>query len=572
MLRRISSRSSPKLNRSKIAKNRRLSLQPFTISYRVFSKDAIRDKIRSGPSLQDFMTEDANTEIYENADPIPYVHLDPQPGEGRKVHIETYGCQMNVADTEIVQSIMESNGYQICNNAEEANIIFLNTCAIRDKAEQKIWHRLEYLKSLKKKRKKTEKLLVGVLGCMAERLKLKLIESDKLVDIVVGPDAYRDLPRLVHDVDGGSDHAINVILSQDETYADISPVRTDKNGVSSFVSIMRGCNNMCTYCIVPFTRGRERSRDVNSILREVKELSDKGYKEVVLLGQNVNSYNYRSNIDPEEIKKVPIAEGFSTVYKRPDQGVGFAELVDRVSDIDPEMRVRFTSPHPKDFPDELLEILNNKPNVCKSIHIPIQSGSTEVLKSMRRGYSKEAYLSLIDRIKTKVPDITLSSDFISGFCGETEQDHRETIDILEKVKYDFAFMFAYSMREKTPAHRRLKDDVPEDVKKERLNEVISTFHRIAIDKGTEEVGKTHIVLIDGYSKRSDDDLRGRTDTNKKVIFPNKPIPDMTNNETPREAQPGDYVIVNITDSKGLTLMGKPVGITTLSKYAQEYVI
>lgn len=461
---------------------------------------------------------------------------------------------MNFSDTEIVYSIMMNAGYRKCDSPDEANIIFLNTCAIRDHAEHKIWSRLGQLRSMKSKEKD---FVVGVLGCMAERLKEQLIEKEKLVDLVAGPDAYRDIPRLLTSVDQG-DKAMNVLLSQDETYADISPVRVNSNGVSAYVSIMRGCNNMCTYCIVPFTRGRERSRPVESVVKEIEELSKQGFKEVILLGQNVNSYNDTSQLlKEEEVKHVEYAKGFNTVYKRPKQGNTFTYLMDKVSLINPEMRIRFTSPHPKDFPDELLHLIKERPNICKSLHIPAQSGSTTTLERMRRGYTREAYLELIDRIREILPDATISSDFISGFCGETEEEHQDTITLLKKVKYDQAFMFAYSMREKTPAHRRLKDDVPEDIKKRRLAEVIETFMENVKEKNQKEIGKTHLVLVEGTSKRSEEDFVGRNDGNKKVIFKAENIPSRSNRNVKSPINIGDYVEVEITGSTGVSLIGIP---------------
>eukprot|EP01125_Pyxidicula_operculata_P000583 TRINITY_DN10586_c0_g1_i1.p1 TRINITY_DN10586_c0_g1~~TRINITY_DN10586_c0_g1_i1.p1 ORF type:complete len:569 (-),score=119.29 TRINITY_DN10586_c0_g1_i1:69-1775(-) len=501
---------------------------------------------------------------------VPYLGQFTTSGIGRKVYVESYGCQMNFADTEIVYSIMKQAGYGVASTVDDADVVFLNTCAIRDKAEQKIWNRLNELKSSKKKRNSTNPFKVGVLGCMAERLKEQLLESEKMVDLVAGPDAYRDLPRLLSVVDSNKDgksKAINVMLSQDETYADITPVRTDQNGVSAYISIMRGCNNMCTYCIVPFTRGRERSRPAKTIEQEVRHLSEQGYKEIILLGQNVNSYNDTSeSTDTSELSDASIVDGFKTVYKTPKVGVSFTELVSRISKIDPEIRIRFTSPHPKDFPDDLLLLIRDSPNVCKSLHIPAQSGSTTVLERMRRGYTREAYMNLINRVREIIPDVTLSSDFISGFCGETEQDHQDTLSLMREVGYDFAFMFAYSMREKTPAHRKLQDDVPEDVKKQRLAEVIDTFYKGLATKNEKEIGNLHLVLVEGTSRKSDADLAGRSDTNKKVVFSQRMIPDLRfNPPTESIPSPGDYVIVKITSSSGVALIGEPVAITTQSK-------
>mmetsp|Transcript_21629 Transcript_21629/g.30246 ORF Transcript_21629/g.30246 Transcript_21629/m.30246 type:complete len:631 (+) Transcript_21629:62-1954(+) len=534
--------------------------------------EAFKQQLKSGPSLKDFV--EGNPQSSQEVEPLnfqspPYMHNNEPVGSGRKLFVETYGCQMNVSDSEIVMSIMKGAGFNEVSSAEDADVVFLNTCAIREKAEGKIWERLNYLKHLKVKQKKD--ITVGVLGCMAERLKTKLLESDKLVDIVAGPDAYRDLPMLLAKVDNEGTSAINVILSQDETYADITPVRLNSNGVSAFVSIMRGCNNMCSYCIVPFTRGRERSRAPQSIVDEVKALSDQGYKEVTLLGQNVNSYNY---VDETTTSKepVPLAKGFKTIYKPSQSGYRFTDLLDAVSRVNPEMRIRFTSPHPKDFPDDLLHLIKERPNLCKSLHIPAQSGSTAVLDKMRRGYSREAYLELIDRIKELMPQCAISSDFISGFCGETEADHLDTISLLNIVKYEHAFMFAYSLREKTHAHRNYTDDVPQDVKTRRLSEVIDTFSKNASEKNKLELNQIHLVLVEGSSRRSNEDLFGRSDTNKKVVFPNKPVPgDAVNPDAPKvDIKPGDYVAVKINHTSSHTLRGIPLCKTTLTQFNTMY--
>eukprot|EP01129_Flabellula_baltica_P002718 TRINITY_DN1254_c0_g1_i1.p1 TRINITY_DN1254_c0_g1~~TRINITY_DN1254_c0_g1_i1.p1 ORF type:complete len:572 (+),score=134.95 TRINITY_DN1254_c0_g1_i1:275-1990(+) len=528
----------------------------------------VKEKMKDVPDLKTFMKSQVEGELEEVVpNKVPY--LDNSGSSQRSFFVETYGCQMNVADTEIVNSIMMKSGYNVSENADSADIVFLNTCAIREKAEDKIWQRLNELRKQKIKRRKTNPLTVGVLGCMAERLKTKILESDKLVDIVVGPDAYRDIPNLIADIDDGSVNAINVILSQDETYADITPVRVGSNGVSAFVSIMRGCNNMCTYCIVPFTRGRERSRPATSIENEIRELSALGYREVTLLGQNVNSYNDISSFDDsQELPAVPLPDGFKTVYKRPKMGVNFTELVDRVSQIDPNMRIRFTSPHPKDFPDDLIKLLKERPNVCNSIHIPVQSGSTTVLERMRRGYTREAYLNLIDRIRSISPDITLSSDFISGFCGETEEEHEDTVSLMKQVEYDIAFMFAYSLREKTPAHRKLEDDVPQDVKLRRLQEVNHTFFSIVKEKVKKEIGKEHLVLIENTSNKSESNFVGKTDNNRTVVFPKDPLLNQLDGTT-RVPQKGEYVCVTIKDVQGLTLHGEPHYITDIVTYHQS---
>lgn len=464
---------------------------------------------------------------------------------------------------------MVKSGFELAKESVDADVIFLNTCAIRENAEQKIWHRLAELKSVKTKRKKSKPLTIGVLGCMAERLKEVLLSSDKGVDVVAGPDAYRDLPSLLTQAKTGA-QVMNVMLSQDETYADVSPVRTNDDGVSAYVSIMRGCNNMCTYCIVPFTRGRERSRPVASIVKEIKELSQQGYKEVVLLGQNVNSYNDTS--ETTELKPAARAEGFETVYRVPQVGLDFTGLVDIISKIDPEIRIRFTSPHPKDFPDSLIDLIASRHNVCKSIHIPAQSGSTQVLEKMRRGYTSEAYLNLIKSIRAKIPDISLSSDFISGFCGETEEDHLMTIDLLKQVEFDEAFMFAYSSRDKTPAARKYVDDVDPEVKSRRLREVIDTFYPVLAKKNEREIGKYHLVLAEKEPRKPSDQkqLKGRSDTNKKVVFnASKPILNLATGAW-KEPAPGDYVIVKVTESTGVTLVGDAIAITNLQEWAETH--
>lgn len=435
---------------------------------------------------------------------------------------------MNFADSEIVNSILMDQGMKSVDQPEDAQIIFINTCSIRDNAERKVWDRLKYFRSLKRKNKGN--LTVGVLGCMAERVREKFMETEMLVDLVVGPDAYRDLPNLLSEVDDGRT-AVNVILSLEETYADIAPVRTTGNGVSAFVSVMRGCDNMCAFCVVPFTRGRERSRPIQSVLDEMKILSDQGYKEVTLLGQNVNSYN--------------------------DNGTLFAELMYQCSMVDPEIRIRFSTSHPKDFPDEFLHVIRERHNVCDYIHIPAQSGSNEVLERMKRPYTRELYLELIDKMRTMIPGVALSTDIITGFCGETEEQHQDTLDLMESVKYDLAYMFAYSERERTFAHRKFEDDVPNEVKNRRLSEVIKVYRKYSELLNKKEIGKKHIVLVEGTSKRSDDQLCGRTDTNKMVIFDKK------------DYRPGQYVEVLINGHNSATLFGKALRTTTLS--AQEAI-
>ena len=447
----------------------------------------------------------------------------------KRFYIETYGCQMNFADTEVVNSILMKEGMDPVQTAEEADIIFVNTCSIRENAETRVWNRLKEFRSLKKEK---QNLTVGVMGCMAERIKDKIIEQEKLVDIVVGPDAYRDIPNLLSEVEDGR-KAVNVLLSLEETYADITPVRTSGNGVTAFVSIMRGCDNMCAFCVVPFTRGRERSRPMSSILREIRQLSDQGYKEVTLLGQNVNSYQY--------------------------EDIDFTELMDEASKVDPEMRFRFSSPHPKDFPEQLLHLIAERPNLCNYIHIPAQAGSDSMLERMRRPYTREQYLKLIDKMREIIPDVSLSTDIITGFCDETEEEHQATMSLMKIVEYDLAYMFAYSERERTLAHRKYEDNVPQDVKNRRLTEIIDQQRSIQEKNNNDEIGNRYLVLVEGTSKKSEEQLSGRTDTNKMVVFDRK------------EYQKGDYVEVEITDCTSATLIAKPVQKSSIQEYYREAV-
>lgn len=442
----------------------------------------------------------------------------------KKFYIETYGCQMNFADSEIVNAILLEKGMNPVSNAELADIILVNTCSIRENAETKVWNRLKEFRGLKAQNKY---LTVGVLGCMAERIKDQIIEEEQLVDIVVGPDAYRDIPRLIEEVEDGR-KAVNVLLSLEETYADIAPVRTTGNGVSAFVSIMRGCDNMCSFCVVPFTRGRERSRPLESILNEIRQLSDQGYKEVTLLGQNVNSYK--------------------------DGNHTFSTLMDKASLLDPEMRFRFSSPHPKDFPDELLYLIAERPNLCNYIHIPAQAGSDSMLERMRRPYTRDQYLQLIEKMKGIIPGLSLSTDIIAGFCGETEEEHQQTLSLMREVEYDLAYMFAYSERERTLAYRKFEDDVPEEVKKRRLSEIISQQMSIQHRRNHDEIGHRHVVLVEGTSKRSEQQMSGRTDTNKIAVFDRN------------DFEKGDYVEVEITGATSATLIAKPIAKTSLRAY------
>jgi tRNA-2-methylthio-N6-dimethylallyladenosine synthase len=440
----------------------------------------------------------------------------------KKVYIETYGCQMNVADSEVVISILKNNGFSHTNDINSAGLILINTCSIRDNAEQRIWGRLKAISHLKKKNRA---LIVGLLGCMAERLKEKVLETERLVDLVVGPDSYRQLPVLISEAESGH-KAVNVLLSREETYADISPVRMDVNGVSSFVSIMRGCNNMCAYCVVPYVRGGERSRDPESILGEVRELFDSGYREVTLLGQNVDSYNHDDG----------------------GRSLDFAGLLKKTAGIDPLLRVRFSTSHPKDISDKLLETIARHNNICRHIHLPAQSGSSRILKLMNRDYTREWYIERIKAIKTIVPGCSLSTDMITGFCTETEEDHLQSLSLMEWVGFDFAYMFKYSERPGTKAARKLEDDVPDDVKTRRLNEIISLQNKLSATSKKHDIGKTFEVLIEGASKRSSENLSGRTSQNKVVVFPGG------------GRQKGEYINVTIERSTSATLIGKIAGI------------
>jgi tRNA-2-methylthio-N6-dimethylallyladenosine synthase len=436
----------------------------------------------------------------------------------KKVYIETYGCQMNVADSEVVISILSGAGYTPTEEIGDAGLILINTCSIRDNAEQRIWGRLKAIGHLKKKK---NDLKIGIIGCMAERLKEKLIETEQLVDLVVGPDAYRELPALIGEAEAGH-KAVNVLLSREETYADISPVRMDKNGVSSFVSIMRGCNNMCAYCVVPYVRGAERSRNPESILKEVIMLYDSGYREVTLLGQNVDSYKWNKN----------------------NESIGFPQLLEKVATANPVLRVRFSTSHPKDISDELLHTIARHKNICKHIHLPAQSGSSRILKLMNREYSREWYMDRIDAIRKIIPECSLSTDMITGFCTETEEDHRESLSLMEWVGFDFAYMFKYSERPGTRAARKYKDDISEEIKSARLSEMISLQSRLSATSKKNDVGKIFEVLIEGFSKRSGEFLSGRTSQNKVVVFPSG------------DSNKGDTVSVLVERCTSATLIGK----------------
>ncbi len=451
----------------------------------------------------------------------------PLPGEeiayGRKFYIESYGCQMNFSDSEIVASILNMEGFGATRQAEEADLVLLNTCSIREKAEQTVRKRLVEFRSLKKQK---PGLLVGVLGCMAERLKTKLLEEEQLVDLVVGPDAYRTLPGLIQEA-GDGHKAVNVLLSRDETYADIAPVRLDSNGVTAFVSIMRGCNNMCSFCVVPFTRGRERSRDAASIESECRDLFNRGFREVTLLGQNVDSYHW-------------VNEQSGTV-------VSFANLLERIAQINPLLRIRFSTSHPKDITDHVLEVMASYPNICRYIHLPVQSGSTRILQLMNRTYTREWYLAKVQRIREYMPDCGISSDIIAGFCTEKEEDHEDTLDVMRKSLYDFSYMFMYSERPGTLAAKRYEDDIPEMVKKRRLSEIIDLQNRLSLESNERDLGKTFEVLVEGNSRRSDDYWMGRNSQNKVIVFPKAAYPGL---------QPGAYADVTVRRCTQGTLLGE----------------
>ncbi len=476
--------------------------------FEVPSMSKVHDEARQGEALQ--------------------LEKDPQKGDGRKLYIESYGCQMNFSDSEIVASILLDKGFETTGDYSEADVVFINTCSIRENAEQRVRNRLKEFESAKAK---NPGMIVGVLGCMAERLKSKFLEEEKLVDVVVGPDAYRDLPNLIEQVDDGA-RAVNVLLSREETYADINPVRLNTNGVTAFISIMRGCDNMCSFCVVPFTRGRERSRDPESIVKEARQLFDAGYREVTLLGQNVDSYKYTA----------PVAEG-----EAPTPVVNFANLLELVAQVDPLLRVRFSTSHPKDITDEVLHTIAKYDNVCNYIHLPVQSGSSRILELMNRTYDREWYKERVDAIRRIIPECAISTDVITGFCTETETDHQDTLSMMDYVQYDYAYMFAYSERPGTLAAKRYADDVPEEVKKRRLTEVVDKQREHSLLRLQQYVGKKHKVLIEGFSKRSDSDYCGRNDQNAMVVFP-----------VDERYSVGDYVTVLGERCTSATLIGRVV--------------
>lgn len=452
---------------------------------------------------------------------MPRISLEEDRGNRRKLYIESYGCQMNFSDSEIVTAILQEKGFDTTSDFLKADVILLNTCAIRENAELKVRNRLKHFTGIKRTRPGT---LIGVLGCMAERLKAKFLEEEKIVDMVVGPDAYRDLPKLIEEAEDGG-KAINVFLSREETYADITPVRLNSNGVTAFISIMRGCDNMCSFCVVPFTRGRERSRDAGSILLEAEDLFARGFREVTLLGQNVDSYRWTA------------PDGTETV--------NFAQLLERVAGVHPDLRVRFSTSHPKDITDEVLHTMARYDNICKYIHLPAQSGNTRVLELMNRTYTRAWYLDRVAAIRRILgEECGISTDMIAGFCSETEAEHADTLSLMESVQYDFAYMFAYSERPNTPAAKKLKDDVSEEVKKRRLNEIIALQNRLSLRRNQLDLHKVHKVLVEGTSKRSEEHLFGRNSANKVVVFPKG------------DRRKGQYVHVYVTGCTGATLMGE----------------
>ncbi|XP_076278111.1 CDK5RAP1-like protein isoform X1 [Lasioglossum baleicum] len=532
----------------------------------VTNLEQFRDLSKTGPSLKDFIAHDAIPVDPIIAPNIPYIK--DINGSNQKVYFEVYGCQMNVNDTEIIWSVLKSHGYQKVDAINKANIVLLVTCSIRDSAEQKVWNKLDALNGIRRKAK--NKMKIGLLGCMAERLKDKILDKGKLVDIIAGPDSYKDLPRLLCVPE--DETAINVVLSFDETYADITPIRLNKESTSAYVSIMRGCDNMCTYCIVPFTRGKERSRPMDSIIKEVQSLSDEGVKEVVLLGQNVNSYRDMSEREFHMLNNegTHLAKGFKTVYKSKKGGRRFSDLLDEVSRINPEMRIRFTSPHPKDFPDEVLQLIAERSNICNEIHLPVQSGNSMVLERMRRGYTREAYLDLVYHIRSILPNIYFSSDFITGFCGETEEEFQDTLSLMRLVKYNKAYLFAYSMREKTTAHRRYKDDVDPAIKKDRLERMISTHRLIAEELNKSQIGQLQLMLIEGVSKRSDEFLQGRNDGGTRVLIPRMDIPIEKDADTKRLIKSGDYIVVEVQSANSNTLKGTPLYHSSITEFSSSH--
>ena len=481
------------------------------------------------------MNNQQTEKIIEEGKQGTTVALDQQADNSRKLYIESYGCQMNFSDSEIVASILAKEGFNTPNELTEADLVLVNTCSIREKAEQTVRKRLEKFNAVKKV---NPGMKVGVLGCMAERLKSKFLEEEKIVDMVVGPDAYKDLPNLIQEIDEGR-NAVNVILSKEETYGDVAPVRLNSNGVTAFVSITRGCDNMCTFCVVPFTRGRERSRDPQSIISEVNELWEKGFKEITLLGQNVDSYLWYGGGLKKDFEKA------SSMQKA--TAVNFAKLLELVALAQPKMRIRFSTSNPQDMTLDVIETMAKFRNICNYIHLPVQSGSNRILKEMNRLHTREEYFELIDNIRRIIPDCAISQDMIAGFPTETEEDHKDTLSLMEYVKYDFGFMFAYSERPGTMAARKMEDNVPEATKKRRLREIIDLQQQHGLYRTQQHVGKVEEVLIEGTSKKSDAHWMGRNSQNTVVVFPKE------------NYKVGDFVNVNINDCTSATLLGTAVG-------------
>ena len=451
----------------------------------------------------------------------------------KKFFVETYGCQMNVSDSEIVTSLLQKEGYISASSAEEADVVLINTCAIRENAEDRVRTRIRDFKSAKKH---NPGMIIGVLGCMAERLKTKLLEEESLVDLVVGPDAYRSLPDLINNFEEG-DKAVNVLLSKEETYADINPVRLSGNGITAFISIMRGCDNMCSFCVVPFTRGRERSRDPETIVNEAKLLFEQGYREVTLLGQNVDSYKWFGGGPKKDFEKV-------MEENKKLEIVNFASLLEKVALVNPLLRIRFSTSNPQDMTDEVLHVIAKHPNICKYVHLPMQSGSSRILALMNRGYDREKYLNRIQAIRTIIPGCGISTDVIAGFCTETEDEHKETISLMEQVRFDYAYMFAYSERPATPAAKNYKDDIPEEVKSKRMQEILALQRKHSMEGNKADIGKVFEVLVEAHSKRSKEQVFGRNTQNKAIIF------------TSEKHKPGDYVHVRVTSCTSGTLIGE----------------
>ena len=524
---------------------------------RIIKRFFNRPRVESIPNLKSFLNQPASLVSEQQSD---YLEVKPDL-VSKRFMIKTYGCAMNENDSEIVRTILTGQKMELETELSKSDVVLINTCAIRENAESKIWQLLNELSKVKQERlKEGKQFFIGVLGCMAERLKQKIVEEKKAVDLIVGPDSYKDLPRLLEYLFSSlnaenNNYAINVHLSMDETYADVIPVRKDQT--AAFVSIMRGCANLCSFCIVPFTRGIERSRPVDSVVEEVKQLRDSGIKEVMLLGQNVNSYHDTS---AEVFYPHINSKGFSENYKaRNKSGLRFAQLLEKVAQEAPEVRFRFTSPHPKDFPDPVLDVIAGFNNVCKQIHMPAQSGNTNILKKMNRLYTREAYLELVNHIRRKIPGVALSSDFIVGFCGETDEEFNDTATLVEKVKFDQAFMFEYSMREKTAAHRKYQDDVAPEVKNRRLRTLVDVFRENQLLLSRQQIGNTHIVLVDGQGRKKGQ-IKGKTDTYKPAVFEGGPAEDI---------KFGDYVKMKVTDANSQTLFGEYVGHTSVKDFFEQ---